>query len=116
MKRLHELAIKSLQKEFYSVLSGTHNDTWEVAGPEYYRRLKTFIDNNNLVGKSHGTQTVTEKTDKTQNVEESVSPTGSSGKVEFAEENEEDCVEDPDYLMVSKNISLPTMGKNFQVK
>lgn len=37
MKRLHELSLKSIGKEFYSVLSGTHNDTWEVAGAEYYR-------------------------------------------------------------------------------
>lgn len=37
MKRLHELSLKSVGKEFYSVLSGTHNDTWEVAGAEYYR-------------------------------------------------------------------------------
>lgn len=37
MKRLFELAVRSAGKVFYSVYGGTHNDTWEVAGEEYYR-------------------------------------------------------------------------------
>lgn len=44
MKSLYDLAIRSRMKDFYSVAGGTHNDTWEVAGAQYYRRLKAFID------------------------------------------------------------------------
>ncbi len=36
MKKLYELAIRSIHREFYSVLGGGHNDSWEVAGEEYY--------------------------------------------------------------------------------
>lgn len=36
MKKLYELATSSKYKDFFLVLSGTHNDTWDVAGIEYY--------------------------------------------------------------------------------
>lgn len=36
MKKLYELALKSTHREFYSVLGGGHNDSWEVSGAEYY--------------------------------------------------------------------------------
>ncbi len=37
MKRLFELAERSVGKVFYSVSGGTHNDTWEVAAEDYHR-------------------------------------------------------------------------------
>jgi hypothetical protein len=37
MKGLYELALKTIHREFYSVLGGTHNDTWEVGGQDYYQ-------------------------------------------------------------------------------
>jgi pimeloyl-ACP methyl ester carboxylesterase len=43
MRRLYELSSRCTEKEFYSVLGGTHNDTFEVAGAEYYRRLRAFM-------------------------------------------------------------------------
>eukprot|EP00600_Ochromonadales_sp_CCMP1393_P003049 CAMPEP_0174988760 /NCGR_PEP_ID=MMETSP0004_2-20121128/20317_1 /TAXON_ID=420556 /ORGANISM="Ochromonas sp., Strain CCMP1393" /LENGTH=432 /DNA_ID=CAMNT_0016242037 /DNA_START=31 /DNA_END=1329 /DNA_ORIENTATION=+ len=43
MRELYELAAKCSFKEFYSVLGGTHNDTFELAGMEYYHRLRDFI-------------------------------------------------------------------------
>lgn len=36
MKKLYELALKSVHREFFSVLGGGHNDSWEIAGAEYY--------------------------------------------------------------------------------
>jgi len=111
MKTLHELATKSLGKEFYSVLSGTHNDTWERDGSEYYKRLKAFIDNNKLCGESPIDNDTKNKTD----VDTTISPVGNTERVESSD-NEEDCLEDPDYLMVKKKIALPTMDTNFQVK
>ena len=36
MKELFDSALSSVYKDFYSVLHGTHNDTWEVGGAEYY--------------------------------------------------------------------------------
>jgi len=43
MVKLHELASKSRLPVFFSVQGGTHNDTWERAGPAYYKRLKEFL-------------------------------------------------------------------------
>ena len=37
MVKLHELATKSRLPVFFSVQGGTHNDTWERAGPLYYK-------------------------------------------------------------------------------
>lgn len=37
MHKLHELAKMSAFVDFYSVKGGTHNDSWEVPGVEYYR-------------------------------------------------------------------------------
>lgn len=36
MKALYDLAIQSLHKDFFTVLGGTHNDTWERGGERYY--------------------------------------------------------------------------------
>lgn len=37
MTTLHQAAVSSRFKDFYSVRGGTHNDTWEVAGLAYYK-------------------------------------------------------------------------------
>ena len=67
--------------------------------------MKAFIDANKLDNTSSATAST------------AVSPKGSNTeKVESSSDNEEDCVEDPDYLMVKKKMALPTMGTNFQVK
>ena len=44
MKMLFEKAVNSKHRDFFSVAGGTHNDTWEVAGLEYYHRLSAFAD------------------------------------------------------------------------
>jgi pimeloyl-ACP methyl ester carboxylesterase len=36
MKALYDFATKSVHRDFYSVLGGRHNDTWDVAGRAYY--------------------------------------------------------------------------------
>ena len=37
MKKLYDLATSSDQREFFNVPGGTHNDTWNRAGADYYR-------------------------------------------------------------------------------
>lgn len=44
MKMLFEKAELSKHRDFFSVAGGTHNDTWEVAGLEYYHRLSAFAN------------------------------------------------------------------------
>ena len=44
MKMLFEKAVRSKHLDFFSVAGGTHNDTWEVAGLEYYHRLSAFAN------------------------------------------------------------------------
>jgi fermentation-respiration switch protein FrsA (DUF1100 family) len=36
MKKLYEGAVKSAFRYMYSVVGGTHNDTWAKAGRKYY--------------------------------------------------------------------------------
>jgi pimeloyl-ACP methyl ester carboxylesterase len=36
MKMLHDLAINSQYKDFYTVFGGHHNDAWELGGRQYY--------------------------------------------------------------------------------
>jgi hypothetical protein len=45
MKKLADLAKKSVLVDFFEVYNGHHNDTWHVAGRGYYKRLKKFIAN-----------------------------------------------------------------------
>mmetsp|Transcript_19969 Transcript_19969/g.20015 ORF Transcript_19969/g.20015 Transcript_19969/m.20015 type:complete len:221 (-) Transcript_19969:72-734(-) len=44
MKRLHDLAINSKSKTFYSVENGDHNSTWRIAGEAYIPKLKEFVE------------------------------------------------------------------------
>jgi abhydrolase domain-containing protein 13 len=37
MQALYALAAASVHRDFYSVTGGTHNDTWERGGVEYYQ-------------------------------------------------------------------------------
>eukprot|EP00607_Mallomonas_marina_P008257 CAMPEP_0182417158 /NCGR_PEP_ID=MMETSP1167-20130531/1550_1 /TAXON_ID=2988 /ORGANISM="Mallomonas Sp, Strain CCMP3275" /LENGTH=463 /DNA_ID=CAMNT_0024590499 /DNA_START=161 /DNA_END=1552 /DNA_ORIENTATION=- len=43
MTSLYHHATKTTLKDFYSVLGGTHNDTWEVGGMEYYKKISDFL-------------------------------------------------------------------------
>lgn len=43
VQRLHDAASMSTYRELFSVPDGTHNDTFQKAGPEYERRLRAFI-------------------------------------------------------------------------
>lgn len=42
MKKLHDISIKSKYKDFFSVIGGGHNDSYE--DPNYYTRMKDFIN------------------------------------------------------------------------
>lgn len=43
VQRLHDAAAQSAHRELFSVPDGTHNDTFQKAGPEYVRRLRAFV-------------------------------------------------------------------------
>ena len=43
VQRLHDAAAASSHREIFSVAEGTHNDTFQKAGPEYVRRLRAFL-------------------------------------------------------------------------
>jgi fermentation-respiration switch protein FrsA (DUF1100 family) len=43
MKKLFDLATSSAHKDFYSIFKGHHNDSWDVAGREYYTVPISFI-------------------------------------------------------------------------
>lgn len=100
MKKLFELALKAVHKDFYSVSGGTHNDTWEVAGVNYYQRMKTFVDK---VASDSGLFTNENSCDVKNN--DSTASVG--GKMADEEEY--------DFVSGEPNL-LPTMGKNFVVK
>ena len=94
MKRLFELAISSRLKDFFSVIGGTHNDTWQIAGMEYYRRLKAFA-------KAASTET---------------SKTGTAAaEVEEVCETDSNVAGDADMYLEEENI-IPTMGSDFIVR
>ena len=44
MDRLYEMAKRSTYKDMYKIEAGTHNESWLVAGDEYFYRIKDFID------------------------------------------------------------------------
>jgi fermentation-respiration switch protein FrsA (DUF1100 family) len=43
MLRLYELVSKSTYKELYKIPEGMHNNCFEVAGKEYYKRMERFV-------------------------------------------------------------------------
>ena len=114
MRTLHKLATQSAHREFFNVSGGTHNDTFEVAGIEYYRRLAAFVKehvarakgpsaaSSSSVSGSGGREVAPEEVRSA-----SGSPAGSSSTT------------DDEYLFVDKDsesVALPTMTTNFQVK
>lgn len=44
MKQLYDVAANAKLKLFYQILKGGHNDAWEVAGGEYYHRIRLFLE------------------------------------------------------------------------
>lgn len=88
MRTLYELAASSVKRDFWSVEGGTHNDTWEVAGANYYIRLKDFAA---FVARNAGDRWVGVASDDTS------------------------CVPDDEDEVGVKNI-VPTMGTDFMVR
>ena len=42
---LHEAAVKSKNKEMFVVPNGDHNNTFMIAGADYFVRLRRFMKN-----------------------------------------------------------------------
>jgi hypothetical protein len=108
MRSLYNLAERSVYKEFYSVRGGTHNDTFEVAGLDYSRRLRDFIYQHVPVG--------------------DIPPGGCAGgrslrgvaPAAVLHGSASGSLDEEGYLMVdseaSPSVALPTMTKSFTVK
>jgi hypothetical protein len=109
MRTLHNLAARCSKKEFYSVLGGTHNDTFEVAGLEYYRRLGAFVRQH--VERRGGASGAS--ADVRAAPEEAIAPAAVRRSTSSGEVDEEG------YLVVDNDepsVALPTMTKSFQVR
>eukprot|EP01038_Epipyxis_sp_PR26KG_P012548 gene12548-16827_t len=125
MKKLYDAASNSIYKEFYSVSGGKHNDTWHRAGKDYYKTMKRYFDdyirkNSLLTEKCDNDIEEKVKTSEIINndgieVEPSKIIVGDSENI-ANDVNLDD--EDEDYDMIPRDLkmSLPTMGRDFQVK
>jgi abhydrolase domain-containing protein 13 len=49
MKKLYDTALNSVYKEFFSVSGGGHNDSFIVAGIDYYKRLREFVSRSEVL-------------------------------------------------------------------
>jgi len=87
MHKLHEVAKKSVFKEFVSVKGGTHNESFVIMGRAYYAKLKEFVYRDDIM---KGLQCTSEK------------------EMQIAEEGEED-------QQGPAMGAIPTMNANFGV-
>lgn len=114
MKRLHQLAKSSIHKQFYVVIGGGHNDSWDVAGLEYYLNLKRFIDTHiaQLTKADSEDENFPSQIDQEKSASSSyVSLTGDTFSAS-ASEGEED-----GYCLVKENeVHIPTMTTNMNVR
>ena len=92
MKKLHDLATKSVYRDFYSVLGGGHNDSFLKAKGEYYIRLREFADSEEIM-KSRGSASA-------------------AAAVALAAE----CDGDDAPILVQSEHALPTMQTNFDIQ
>lgn len=113
MRILHENAVKCVHREQFSVLGGTHNDTFEVAGIEYYRRLAAFV-HKYVQTEDWGLQGPQGQIQEAS-VAESGAATTTAG---LRSSSSGSVVEDGEYLLVEQepHVHLPTMNTHFQVK
>jgi hypothetical protein len=108
MRSLYNLAERSVYKEFYSVRGGTHNDTFEVAGLDYYRRLRDFIYQHVQEGAIHPA------------AGDAASDLSGIAPAAVLHGSTSGSLDEEGYLMVdseaSPSVALPTMTKSFTVK
>lgn len=113
MRTLYDNAVRCVHREQFSVLGGTHNDTFEVAGIEYYRRLAAFIEKF-VQTEDWGLQGLQGRAQEAS-IEESGAATVTTG---LRSSSSGSVVEDGEYLLVEQepHVHLPTMNTHFQVK
>lgn len=108
MRTLYNLAVCCTHREYFSVRGGTHNDTFEVAGIDYYHRLRAFIKE--FVERTgHSAVGNTDRVVAPERVERA----GSTGSGSGSSTEEEYLFVDNDS---NEHVALPTMTTNFQVK
>jgi fermentation-respiration switch protein FrsA (DUF1100 family) len=123
-KATSRVTCKEADSVLYQVVDGDHNNTWEVAGMEYYRRLKVFMDSlNKEEGGSVDTQdsvaTASLASSSTATTAETLPVVGKSSSSVISEDQEDYCfVKEGDVAEDSTSTSggIPTMGKDFNVK
>ena len=131
MRSLYNYAANCCDKDFYSVRNGTHNDTFEVAGIEYYQRLRKFAQKlmqNTTISSTTGSSIDNNEAENEEVKERKmVSPTavivedgnsGSSNTGTGSSSGSTAGLDEEGYLLVEAdaNVALPTMTTNFQVK
>ena len=131
MRSLYNFAANCCDKDFYSVRNGTHNDTFEVAGIEYYQRLRKFAQKlmqNTTISSTTGSSIDNNEAENEEVKERKmVSPTavivedgnsGSSNTGTGSSSGSTAGLDEEGYLLVEAdaNVALPTMTTNFQVK
>ena len=131
MRSLYNFAANCCDKDFYSVRNGTHNDTFEVAGIEYYQRLRKFAQKlmqNTTISSTTGSSIDNNEAENEEVKERKVvSPTavivedgnsGSSNTGTGSSSGSSTGLDEEGYLLVEAdaNVALPTMTTNFQVK
>lgn len=116
MKKLYELALKSVHREFFSVLGGGHNDSWEIAGAEYYIRMRQFVDQ---YIRKEATSDIVEKDDSIVNDRKETQEPITVAPIEVIQPSTDE-EGDGDYFIVENSEGttrpgIPTMNQNFVV-
>lgn len=113
MAKLRELAVNSAHRDFFLIAGGTHNDTWQKGGRQYYLRMKAFVNS-----------WVTMKTVATDVEDETGKCREKSDDVDSALKDVPSDASDTDYYIVSEqedspreasSVHIPTMDTNFGV-
>lgn len=123
MRKLYDSAVKCAHRELFSVLGGTHNDTFEVAGIEYYRRLGAFIgkyvgSDDWIAGSASGAAVEATSAGSSAGAGGSGTPGAADGSGLNRRVSNSGSGEEEDYLMVDRegSVHVPTMTRTFQVK
>lgn len=116
MTQLHGLALERddctpADADLYTVHDGEHNNTWEVAGYEYYRRIESFLGRVNTFPGSGQTLGQTLGSTNPTSTAKSAAAAAAIARA-IASDSEED------YCFVKKDgqAGIPTMGASFSVK
>eukprot|EP01039_Chlorochromonas_danica_P001424 gene1425-1549_t len=116
MRQLHKLAVKSQKADLYQVPNGHHNDTWEVAGVSYYKRLRAFIEENVLKSSSPAEKEAEPASSSSEDVPVQEADSSGMEQNKQAEETEVQVENEEEEYFIVNSQAIPTMGRDFQVR